>query len=121
MRVGAANSELVCFGVVLGEIVGEVGAATFPENDELALGNSILEPVELHVDCFGADLFDTFVGDAVGGGVGIGDGRGRLWMAHIDEVCAEYGDVLGVMEQGANFGFSSMGHDFLEDGVDGVY
>ena len=42
MKVGAVESALVCCGVVLGEVVGDVGDTTSPEDDELDLGDFIL-------------------------------------------------------------------------------
>ena len=41
-------------------------------------------------------------------------------MAHLNEVCAKDGGFLGVVEQGADFGFGGRGHAILEDGGDGV-
>ena len=65
-------------------------------------------------------MFECFAGHAGGGGVFSGDGCGRLWMEHLDTVYVEAGGVLGVVEQGANFGFGGGGHDIFEDGVDVV-
>ena len=69
------------------KVVGKVVDTTFPEDEKLALGESILEPVELCFGCFGVALFNGFVGNVVGGGVVSGDGHERLWVDHIYEIC----------------------------------
>ena len=51
--------------MVLCEIVGSVSAAPFPIDMELALPDSIFNPIKSHVHGFGSFLFDGFVGDAV--------------------------------------------------------
>ena len=114
MKVGAANLAVVVCGVVLGGVVGKVGA------DKLALGDLILEPVESHIDFFGAVLFDTFVGDDGGGVVVSSDSCGRPRMARLGKGCTEAGGILDVMEQGSNFGFGDGVHDVLEDRGDRV-
>jgi hypothetical protein len=45
--------------MMLGEVVGEVVAASAPVNVEVVtLLDSVLDPVEAHVDGFGSVLFD---------------------------------------------------------------
>ena len=65
-------------------------------------------------------MFDSFAGYASGGGVYSGDGPERLWIDHLHGRCTEYGGVLGVVEQGTDFGFCGGVHDVLEDGGDVV-
>jgi hypothetical protein len=52
-----------------------------PVYEELALSYAIFNPIETHVHCFGAFLFDNVVGKTCGGRVislqGVGGGRGR--------------------------------------------
>ena len=50
--------------VMLGEIVSEIVSPSFPMNDELALCDSVPDPIEAHVNCFGTLLFDGGIGDA---------------------------------------------------------
>ena len=69
MRVEAVYFVVVCGGMVLGEVVGEVFVYYFTEYDELSLFNSVLDPVGAHVNVFRATLFDCFVVDASGSGV----------------------------------------------------
>ena len=56
-------------------------------------------------------MFDSFAGYASGGGVYSGDGPERLWIDHLHGRCTEYGGVLGVVEQGTDFGFCGGVHD----------
>jgi hypothetical protein len=52
--------------MMLGEVVGLIGFTWLPVDDELALVNSVADPIETHVHGFGAALFDRIVGDAFG-------------------------------------------------------
>ena len=49
---------------MLGKVVGEIFFTFAPVNLELLLGNTILYPVETHIDGFRASLLDGVVGDA---------------------------------------------------------
>ena len=69
MRVEAVYFVVVCGGMVLGEVVGEVFVYYFPEYDELSLFNSVLDTIGAHVNVFRATLFDCFFVDASGSGV----------------------------------------------------
>ena len=51
---------------MLGKIIGEVIGAFFPVNSELILADAIADPIESHVDGFGAALLDGVVNDAFG-------------------------------------------------------
>ena len=53
--------------VVLRPIVGQICIAWHPEDVKLALLDSIFNPIESHVDCFGSFLFSNIVCDVVGG------------------------------------------------------
>ena len=64
--------------MVLGEVVSQVVGSFLPEDLELVLGYSISDPVESHVDGFGALLFDCAVGYALGALVVGYDDCGRL-------------------------------------------
>jgi hypothetical protein len=45
-------------GMMFGEIITMVGGARSPMNKKLFLRDTVAQPVEAHVDCFGAFLFD---------------------------------------------------------------
>ena len=52
-----------------GEVVGDICVSRGPRDVELALVNTVFEPVESHVNGFWATLFDGAVEDAIGGAV----------------------------------------------------
>ena len=68
-------------GVMLAKIIRLVGCARFPVDGELSLVNSVFEPVEPHVDGFGASLFDGVVEDPLSTLVVGDDGCSWLGMA----------------------------------------
>ena len=69
---------VMCGVVVLDELVEKVGVPYLPEDDELAMLDEILNPVEGHVYGFGAALLDRLVGNTSGGDVVSGDRGGCL-------------------------------------------
>ena len=52
MKVKWLNAAMVGIWMVLGPVVGVVVAARFPVDDELALLDTVFEPVESHVNGF---------------------------------------------------------------------
>ncbi len=109
--------------MVLGEVVGQIVGATAPVDEELALGDVVFDPVEAHVDGFGAALLDSVVDDAFGTGVVSLDWSGGLGPAHGDECVSKDTGVLGVDEEGAEFGFGGRCHDvaqFVANSMDGA-
>jgi hypothetical protein len=52
--------------VVFGDVVAHVLGARAPVNLELFLIDSVFEPVESHVECFRAFLFDEGCEDSMG-------------------------------------------------------
>ena len=105
---------------MLGEVVCKVVVSSLSEDDELALLGVILNQVEVHVDCFGAAMLDSMVGNSSSGSVVRGDRGGWLWVSHFVEESTEAVDVLGVEEEPSDFGFGCRGHDVIDDGGDGV-
>ena len=67
---------------MLGEIIGIVVDALSPVDEELAVLDAIFDPVEMHVDGFGATLFYFVIGDAGGNGIVSLDRGCRLWVPH---------------------------------------
>jgi hypothetical protein len=62
---------MVRWCVVFSEIVGQVGRSWSPVDIKLFLLDAVLNPIELHLQCFGFLLFYLFVGKSVQGwGVG---------------------------------------------------
>jgi hypothetical protein len=91
---------------VLGEVVSKVIGPLPPVDGELALCNTIADPIEAHVNGFGASLFYGSIGNARRTGVVSLDGSGRLWMSHVCKGCSEPSGFLAVMEESAKFRFS---------------
>ena len=85
-------------------------------DDELALLYSVLDPVETHVDGFGAPLFDGGIGNAGGTCIVRLDQCGALGMSHVFKGLAEYGTVFAVVEQRSGLGFGGGGHNCFDDG-----
>jgi hypothetical protein len=84
---------------------------------ELALGDAVSDPVEAHVDDFGAALSYGVVSNARGTGiVGLG-GSGWLWMSHLGEGDPEPGTIFGVVEEGAKSGFGCRGDNSFDVGA----
>ena len=67
--------------MVLGEVVCQVIGSFLPEYLELLLCNTISNPVESHVDCFGALLFYCSVGYAFGALIVGDDDGGGLYVS----------------------------------------
>ena len=53
MQVEGTHALVVSWCMVLAEVVAQVGVSWFPVNSELSLFNTVLEPVESHVNGFG--------------------------------------------------------------------
>ncbi len=67
-------------------IASKVFRAGSPVDDELALTDTVLDPIKMHIHGFGAFLFDAVIGDASrSAGVNL-DGRRRLRLAEFGEV-----------------------------------
>ena len=84
MKVGGAHEAMVTCWVMLGMVVAEIFGAGSPEDSKLSLLFAVFEPVEAHVHCFGALLFDRVVGEAYGCRVVCLYRRGRLRMTEFD-------------------------------------
>ena len=99
--------------MMLGEIIGLVDAAFAPINEKLSLSNAIANPIEAHVDGFGASLLDGIVSDTTCSAIVGLDGRCRLDMSQFFE-CNPHGtNFFGVMKNAGNFGFSCTGDNFF--------
>ena len=89
-------------------VVGVVDCTRFPVYAELALADSVSDPVEAHVHCLGALDLDRVVGDAFRGGVICLDGSGALLLpAHFLQSVANDACFLSVAEQASYFGLGS--------------
>ncbi len=78
MDVSGANGLMMFRRKKVGERIRFVLFARAPIHVVLALAHAVADPIESHVDCFGAFLFDGVVGNAGGGAIVSLDRRGRL-------------------------------------------
>ena len=84
--------------MVFGEIIGSIGFTFAPKNLELTLADAISDPVESHVDGFGALLFDGVSRDTTCSTVIGCHGSGGLWMAHFFERESKRARFFAVVE-----------------------
>ena len=88
--------------MVFGVVVGKVGSAGHPVDEELSLSDSILDPIKAHINGFGSLLFDGLVGKTHGHGIVNLDWRGWLWVSQFNEGVADGGGFLAIEERGSN-------------------
>ena len=96
---------MVSGGVVLCEIIGQVVSSAAPVDEELSLLDSVFDPVETHVNGFGAALLHIVVSNPSGTGVVCLDWSGVLWVAHAFESGSKHRAIFGIIEKGSQFGF----------------
>jgi hypothetical protein len=65
-RRTACNGVACGWGVVLGEVVGEIVDAALPMHVELALADAVADPIKAHIDGFGSLLLNCVVGNTHG-------------------------------------------------------
>ena len=120
MNIDRPKSAMVGSAVVLGRVVGKIYGAGGPVDVELSLVGAVSEPVEPHIDGFGAVLFDGRVDDSVCSAVVGAEGRRWLWVSEFSECCSEWDSVAGVHVESTDFGFGGGSkyhlHDLGEDG-----
>ena len=95
--------------MMLAGVVSKVLVTGFPMDNELALANTVADTVKAHVNGFGSLLFNGVVDDTFGGGVVSLDGGRWLGVAEFFKSGVDRGGILGVVEEGTNFGFSGGG------------
>jgi hypothetical protein len=52
---------VVCSWVVLGEIIRSIVYSFLPKDVELALWYVVVDPIKVHINCFGSLLFDAVI------------------------------------------------------------
>ena len=85
MKIARAHSLVMSGRMLFGEVVSKVASARGPIYVELALFDSITDPVKTHIHSFGSLLFYGVVDDAEGSGVISLDWCGWLGMVHFFE------------------------------------
>jgi hypothetical protein len=73
----------------------------------------VLDPVEVHVNGFGAVLLDSVIGNADSAFVIGLDGHDNLRMLHILKSSAENGTGFAIVEERANFCFAGKRVGFM--------
>jgi hypothetical protein len=81
VEIRGADCTMMRSWMVFRKIIGPVGGTTTPVDVKLTLADAITDPIETHIDGFGAFLFYRVVGDAGGCSVVSDEDRGRLRMA----------------------------------------
>ena len=115
VQVFGPHFSVVGGRMVLGVVITKVGFARGPVDFELALANSVLDPVEAHVDGFGSLLLDGAVCEAHCSGVVHLHGCGRLRVSEFNQGSANWESLLAVEKCASDFGFSGGGHDELDN------
>ena len=97
---------------------GEIGKVCWswgPLDFEIALLNSVLNPMILHGDGLGSFHFGCPVGQIAGSTIIISDKGGVLGVTKINESLSVYGSVLGVQVEGRIRGFHGGSNDSRND------
>ena len=76
-----------------------VGLSLFPVDEKLTLADSVSDPIESHVNSFGAFLFDSVVCDTGGCAVVGLDWGGWLRMSELFETSSERAGLFCTVEQ----------------------
>jgi hypothetical protein len=104
-QVAWAHQFMMGWGMVLGEVVGEIVFTGRPMNYELVLLDSVADPLKAHVDGFWATLFNRFIDDASCACIFGLDGCGSLRLPHFFESDAERDTVTSILEDDAELCF----------------
>jgi len=115
MEVQRARAPVNGRSKVLCVVVGKIANVRLPLDDELAILDAILEPIETHVNGFGAFLFNRSIEDATGNTIVSCDDSGRLGPFHFMESLPEWDSGLGIDESRAGLGFSGQIEDVAHD------
>ena len=101
--------------MMLCTVIRFVGRTGVPVDDELALADTIADPMVAHVHGFGATLFDIIIGDAARDAA-VSFKRCR-WLLPTEflEGSALGNGLFAVVVETSVFDFSSGGNDLLED------
>jgi hypothetical protein len=88
------------------EIITHIGVTRRPTYIELVLFNSVFDPVEYHVHCFGALLLDCVIDDVICCVVVSSGFCGVLLLAHFRNCCACDSAFFSIHKNGNKFDLS---------------
>eukprot|EP00957_Ditylum_brightwellii_P081925 6230703-Ditylum_brightwellii.AAC.1 len=84
--------------MMLGVVVTKILQARAPIYDKVILYNSIVHPIESHVNNPGSLLLDSFIQDSIHGGIICHHQCGQMGMAHLLQGHAELFPLLCIDE-----------------------
>ena len=123
VKIGGAYGAMMRGRMVFGKVISFIENALFPVYKKLALADAVMNPIETHVDGFGALLFDTLVGNTSCSAV-VSLDRGRwLRMAEFFKINVQWASLFTIEEKGCKLRFGSTGEDFFQNlavNVDGT-
>jgi hypothetical protein len=98
---------MVSCRVMFGEIITKIGGSWLPVSIQgiIGPGGLNLVPNKIAVHHFGDSLSDSTIGDAGGSGIVGLNGRGGLWMAHLNKCGVKHCTVMGPVVEARKFGF----------------
>ena len=106
-------------GVVLRPVVAFIVWARHPIVTKLKLLYAIAQPMETHVHGFRAAQGNVVIDHAKCRRVVSLDGRGGLWVVHLDESMTGRDRFAAINVEGAELGLGGGGHDGFDDLGDG--
>ena len=115
MEMHLADNLVVGHRVVLGPVVAQVVSSFFPVDSELALADTVPDPVELHVHGLGPALFDTVIDNSICHLIVCLDVGGRLGVAQSLQSVAQWAALTGIVEKAGHFSFGGRGQDHPHD------
>ena len=99
MEIYRAHLDVMCGVMMLGIVVRQVGFTRGPLNGELALVNSVWDPMESHVHSLGLLKLVVTVGKTTGSGIiGGDDGGARLFVAYLLEDLSDKDCLLAIVK-----------------------
>jgi hypothetical protein len=105
---------LVMQRIMLSEIISYIGVTRRPTYIELVLFNSVFDPGEYHVHCFGALFLDCVMNDAICCGVVSFEFCGVLFVAHFRKWCACDSAFFSIHKNGTKFCISHRRYHMFE-------
>ena len=69
MEINWPHESMVGWRMEFSVVIPDILVSRLPVDDEFALLCSVLDPIKLHINCFGAFLFDCAIGKTYCSGV----------------------------------------------------